>query len=159
VGRVVDRAEARRLCADAAERGQRVVFTNGCFDLLHHGHASILASARGLGDLLVVGVNDDDSVRRLKGAGRPLVPLESRAGLLAALAAVDVVVPFAEDTPLETIRALRPVVLVKGADYEGEEVVGAAEVRAWGGELHLLPRVPGQSTTELARRIRRSEGE
>ncbi|HEX6101509.1 MAG TPA: D-glycero-beta-D-manno-heptose 1-phosphate adenylyltransferase [Alphaproteobacteria bacterium] len=133
--------------------GLRIGFTNGCFDLLHPGHASLLAFARAACDRLVVGLNDDASVRRLKGAGRPVQPLASRAAVLGALAAVDLVVPFAEDTPLALIQAIRPDLLVKGADYREEEVVGAELVRGYGGEVRLAPLSPGHSTTATIARL------
>lgn len=135
-------------------RDLELVFTNGCFDLLHRGHASLLYRARALGDLLVVGLNSDASVRRLKGPGRPLLPERDRAWLLASLRPVDAVTVFEEDTPLELVRALRPDVLVKGADYEPEEVVGRSEVEADGGEVRLLPLEPGRSTSRLVARLR-----
>jgi D-beta-D-heptose 7-phosphate kinase/D-beta-D-heptose 1-phosphate adenosyltransferase len=133
--------------------GLRIGFTNGCFDLLHPGHASLLAFARAGCDRLVVGLNDDASVRRLKGAGRPVQPMASRAAVLGALAAVDLVVPFAEDTPLALIQAIRPDLLVKGADYREEEVVGAELVRGYGGEVRLAPLSPGHSTTATIARL------
>lgn len=135
-----------------------MVFTNGCFDLLHRGHLSLLERARALGDLLVVGLNSDASARRLKGPGRPLVPEEDRAYLLASLRPVDAVTIFDEDTPLALIRALLPDVLVKGADYRPEEVVGAEVVRAAGGTVHLLPLEEGRSTSGLLKRIRQEDG-
>lgn len=132
-----------------------VVFTNGVFDLLHVGHVSLLEAARTQGAALVVGVNSDASVRRLgKGADRPLVPEAERARLLAALACVDGVVLFDENTPLALIQALRPDVLVKGADYEPSQIIGAAEVEEWGGRVVRIPLVPHRSTTELVRRLR-----
>lgn len=132
-----------------------VVFTNGVFDLLHVGHVALLEAARGEGGALVVGVNDDASVRRLgKGAGRPLVPEIQRARVVAALGAVDCVVLFGADTPRELILALRPDVLVKGADYALDQIVGAAEVTEWGGRVVRVPLVEGASTTSLARRLR-----
>jgi D-beta-D-heptose 7-phosphate kinase/D-beta-D-heptose 1-phosphate adenosyltransferase len=130
------------------------VFTNGCFDLLHPGHVRYLAAARALGDVLVVGLNDDDSVRRLKGAGRPVLQLAERAEVLAGLAAVDHIVPFAEDTPLAVVRALRPDVLVKGADWGEEDIVGREDVLASGGRVERIPLVAGVSTSEIIRRIR-----
>lgn len=137
-----------------AQRG-RVVFTNGVFDLLHAGHIALLEAARTAGDALVVGVNTDASVRRLgKGPDRPLVAEGERARVLAALAAVDCVVPFDEDTPLALIQRLRPDVLVKGADYARDAIVGAAEVEAWGGRVVRVPLVEGKSTTELVRKLR-----
>jgi rfaE bifunctional protein nucleotidyltransferase chain/domain len=138
----------------AAQAGP-VVFTNGVFDLLHVGHVSLLEAARAQGAALVVGVNSDASVRRLgKGADRPLVPEAERARLLAALACVDGVVLFDEDTPLALIQALRPDVLVKGADYEPSQIVGAAEVEGWGGRVVRIPLVANRSTTDIVRRLR-----
>lgn len=131
------------------------MFTNGVFDLLHAGHVALLEAARGEGDALIVGVNSDASVRRLgKGADRPLVAQDERARLLAALAAVDCVVLFDEDTPLALIRLLRPDVLVKGADYPRAQIVGAEEVEAWGGRVVRVSLVEGRSTTDLVMRIR-----
>lgn len=136
-------------------RDNRVVFTNGCFDLLHRGHVEYLSRARQLGDVLVVGVNTDDSVRRLgKGDGRPLNRQDDRALLVAALEVVDAVCVFDEDTPLELITALVPDVLVKGGDYAIEEVVGRDVVESAGGEVRILPFVSGFSTTDLVTRIR-----
>ena len=135
------------------ENGHRIVFTNGCFDLLHAGHITLLDRARSEGDRLIVGLNSDDSTRRLKGAGRPVVPQGARARVLGALAAVDAVVIFDEDTPLEVIRALRPDVLVKGSDYVEEDVVGAADVKSWGGRVVLVPLEEGHGTSEMIRRI------
>jgi len=132
-----------------------VVFTNGVFDLLHTGHVALLEAARAEGAALVVAVNTDASVRRLgKGSERPLVPEAERARLLAALAAVDCVVLFDEDTPLALIDRLRPDVLVKGADYAREAIVGAAEVEGWGGRVVRVPLVAGKSTTDLVRKLR-----
>lgn len=135
-------------------RDFRLVFTNGCFDLLHRGHAAYLAGAAALGDRLVVGLNSDASVRRLKGPGRPVLPEEDRAYLLASLRAVDAVTVFDDDTPLGLIEALLPDVLVKGADYAPEEVVGREAVEGAGGEVRLLPLEPGRSTTAVIRSIR-----
>ncbi|HEY4322303.1 MAG TPA: D-glycero-beta-D-manno-heptose 1-phosphate adenylyltransferase [Gemmatimonadales bacterium] len=135
----------------------RVVFTNGVFDLLHVGHVALLEESRRRGDALIVGVNSDVSVRSLgKGTDRPLVPGTDRARLLAALQCVDAVVLFDEQTPLELIMAIRPDLLVKGADYQLDQVVGAAEVRARGGEVALVPLVPDRSTTRLLERLRAS---
>ncbi len=135
-----------------------VVFTNGCFDLLHRGHVEYLHSARALGDALVVGLNTDDSVRRLKGEGRPLNGQEDRAIVLAALGCVDAVTLFDEDTPRELIAALVPDVLVKGGDYRVEDVVGREEVEAAGGRVVILPYLDGRSTTGLVRRIQGGKG-
>jgi rfaE bifunctional protein nucleotidyltransferase chain/domain len=142
-----------------AEQTGAVVFTNGVFDLLHVGHVTLLEAARAQGAALVVGVNADDSVRRLgKGTDRPLVPFSERARVLAALACVDCVVPFEEATPLALILALRPDVLVKGADYAPEAIVGAREVEGWGGRVVRVPLVEGRSTTDLIRRVRGGAG-
>ncbi len=138
-------------------KGLRVGFTNGCFDILHRGHVAYLNQARGWCDRLVVGLNSDRSVKALKGEGRPVNDLESRAMVLAGLAFVDLVVPFDEDTPLKLIEAARPDVLVKGADYAESEVVGAAEVRSWGGEVKLAEIVEGQSTTAAIARMTNRE--
>jgi D-beta-D-heptose 7-phosphate kinase/D-beta-D-heptose 1-phosphate adenosyltransferase len=130
------------------------VFTNGCFDLLHPGHVRYLAAARALGDVLVVGLNSDASVRRLTGPGRPVLRLEERAEVLAGLAAVDHLVVFDDDTPRALVAALRPDVLVKGADWPEDDIVGREEVLARGGRVERIPLVPGLSTSELIRRIR-----
>ena len=135
-------------------QGLRVGFTNGCFDLLHPGHVKVLAGARGACDRLVVGLNGDDSVRRLKGPTRPIQDQQARAEVLAALEAVDLVVVFDEDTPLELIKRVRPTVLVKGGDYKREEVVGFEVVEAEGGEVVLIDLLPGHSTTSMVRRSR-----
>lgn len=135
-------------------RSSTVVFTNGCFDILHRGHAEYLRAARELGDVLVVGLNADDSVRRLKGPTRPVNPQEDRAYLLASLAAVDAVTLFEEDTPQDLIAALLPDVLVKGGDYTVDTIVGAREVMAAGGRVVVAPLVPGRSTTSILQRGR-----
>ena len=153
-GRILDRpALLKRF---GRPRQGRLVFTNGVFDLLHRGHVEYLWAARSLGDTLVVAVNSDDSVRRLKGPERPINPLEDRMYVLAALGCVDAVTPFGEDTPRELIAALLPDVLVKGGDYRPEEVVGGQEVRDAGGEVMILPFLEGRSTTRIIRRMRHS---
>ncbi|MGA9751445.1 MAG: D-glycero-beta-D-manno-heptose 1-phosphate adenylyltransferase [Acidobacteriota bacterium] len=133
--------------------GQRVVFTNGCFDLLHAGHVRYLNAARGLGDRLVVGLNSDSSVRRLKGEGRPVTPEAERAEILAALDAVNAVCLFAEDTPLRLIELLTPDLLVKGGDWAPEAIVGRDHVLAHGGRVLTIPVVEGRSTTALLARL------
>jgi D-beta-D-heptose 7-phosphate kinase/D-beta-D-heptose 1-phosphate adenosyltransferase len=135
--------------------GRRVVLTNGCFDILHSGHVALLEAARREGDLLVVALNSDASVARLKGSGRPLVPAAERAETLSALESVERVVIYDEDTPIEVVRALRPDVLVKGADWAADAIVGRAEVEALGGRVVRVALVPGRSTSELVARIRR----
>jgi len=134
--------------------GRRVVFTNGCFDLLHPGHIKILEAARSLGDVLVVGINSDDSVRTLKGAGRPVIPEQERAEILAGFECVDGVVVFDELTPQKTVAALLPDILVKGGDWPGNQIVGREEVEAAGGKVVLIDVVEGHSTTEILRKIR-----
>ena len=132
-----------------------VVFTNGCFDLVHRGHVDYLSRARDLGDVLVVGLNSDASVRRLKGDGRPVSNQESRSEVMAAFAFVDFVVLFDEDTPIKLIEAVLPDILVKGGDYSHDTVVGADFVEQHGGRLELLSLVPGESTTRLVERMRK----
>ena len=134
-------------------RGERVVFTNGCFDLLHAGHGAYLQKAGDEGDRLIVALNTDRSVRALKGQGRPITNEQDRASIIAALAAVDAVTLFDQETPIELIKALRPDVLVKGADYTKDQLVGASEVESWGGNVVLVPLVGGKSTSELIRKI------
>jgi rfaE bifunctional protein nucleotidyltransferase chain/domain len=132
--------------------GLTTVFTNGCFDLLHIGHAVLLDEARREGDRLIVGINSDASVSRLKGPSRPIVPEHARARVLAGLEAVDAVVIFDEPTPLKLMVAIRPDVIVKGGDYAADEIVGATEVRSWGGRVKIVPFVEGFSTTSLLAR-------
>jgi rfaE bifunctional protein nucleotidyltransferase chain/domain len=136
------------------EAGRLVVLTNGCFDLLHPGHVALLESARREGDVLVVALNSDPSVRRLKGDGRPVIPQSERIEVLLALESVDRVVVYDEPTPLETIQALRPDVLVKGADWAADAIVGAREVEADGGRVVRVELLPGRSTTALVERAR-----
>ena len=145
---LLERLAARR------RTGHQIVFTNGCFDLLHPGHVQYLGAARELGDVLVVGLNSDASVRRLKGAGRPVLRAAERACVLAGLAAVDYVVVFDDDTPLALIRAITPDVIVKGADWAAADIVGGPEVEAAGGRVERVEVVPGVSTSEIIRRIR-----
>jgi D-beta-D-heptose 7-phosphate kinase/D-beta-D-heptose 1-phosphate adenosyltransferase len=149
-----DAGALRAALVPRRQEGARVVFTNGCFDLLHAGHVRYLEAARALGDVLVLGLNDDASVRRLKGPGRPVMSLAERAEVLAGLAAVDHLVAFAEDTPLALIEIIEPDVLVKGADWSADDIVGRDVVLAHGGRLERIDLVPGVSTSELIRRIR-----
>jgi glycerol-3-phosphate cytidylyltransferase len=153
VSKIVAREELGPLGERLRTEGRRIVFTNGCFDLLHVGHLRYLGQARKLGDVLVVGVNTDAGVRRLKGPTRPLVPEDERAELLAGFECVDYVTLFDEATPVETIRALKPALHVKGGDYRAEDLPETAAVREGGGEVHIMPLVPGRSTTDLVRRI------
>lgn len=140
----------------AKEKGRKIVFTNGCFDILHAGHVSYLREAKKLGDILVIGLNSDDSIKRLKGNDRPINSLEDRETVLLALGFVDYVVPFDTDTPLDLIKAIMPDVLVKGGDYKAEDIVGAKEVISNGGEVKVLDFVPGKSTTGIIEKMRRS---
>ena len=133
--------------------GKKVVFTNGCFDILHPGHIELLRRARAQGDVLVVAINTDASVVRMKGPNRPIITESERAELLAGLEMVDFVCAFEEDTPLRTILEIHPDILVKGADWELQEIVGRAEVEGWGGRVVALPLVEGQSTTGIVERI------
>lgn len=149
-GKFLNLGKAAALRQKARRAGKKVVFTNGCFDILHSGHVSLLEKARSMGDLLILGLNSDASVRRLKGAGRPLNGLADRARVLSALAAVDAVVAFSQDTPHELIKALRPDILVKGADYGHSEIVG----REFAGRTVRIPLVKGRSTTGLIQKMK-----
>lgn len=165
MGEVVDRATLADRLATARAAGRRVVLTNGCFDLLHVGHVRCLTTARALGDLLVVGINSDASVRRLKGPLRPLVVEDERAEVVAALASVDLVTIFSERTAEQLVEIVRPAVYAKGADYSLDDVSGtpkvdpqrlpeARVVQEYGGTVVLIPLVPGRSTSDLVQRIR-----
>lgn len=148
MGKVLSWEELKNICDQLRYEGKRIVFTNGCFDILHIGHVRYLRKAKKLGDILIVGINSDDSVRRLK-EGRPIVPAEQRAEVLSSLEMVDYVTIFEDDTPYELINLLMPHVLVKGGDWKREDIVGADLVK----ETHSLPFVEGVSTSEIIRRI------
>jgi D-beta-D-heptose 7-phosphate kinase/D-beta-D-heptose 1-phosphate adenosyltransferase len=150
---LVDRDTLLALVAEARGRNERVVMTNGCFDVLHAGHVAYLEEAKSLGDRLIVAVNDDDSVRRLKGETRPINALEDRMLVLAGLAAVDWVVPFGGDTPADLIGALLPDVLVKGGDYRPEEIAGARDVLEHGGEVRVLAFRKGHSSSRIISKL------
>lgn len=150
--------DAQAFLAAHAKRPVRLCFTNGCFDLLHPGHVRYLEDARALGDFLVVGLNSDASVARLKGIGRPLQDEASRASVLLGLRSVDAVVRFNEDTPLELIKALQPDILAKGGDYTPDTVVGRDAVEAGGGQVVIIPLIPGHSTSRIEERIRSGRG-
>lgn len=159
MGQIFERGELSARVEAERKAGRKVVFTNGCFDILHAGHVRYLRAARALGDLLVVGVNSDASVRRLgKGDGRPIVREDERAEVVAALEMVDAVTIFDEDTPLELIQALSPDVLAKGGDWTPETVVGADHVRSRGGRVVIIPYHPGLSTTAILARIQARPG-
>jgi D-beta-D-heptose 7-phosphate kinase/D-beta-D-heptose 1-phosphate adenosyltransferase len=146
--------ELLEVLAARRQRGEKIVFTNGCYDLLHTGHVRLLRMARAEGDALVVGLNSDESVRRLKGKGRPVTPEAERAETLSALSCVDHVVVFDEDTPQKIIEQVRPDVLVKGEDWREKGVVGREFVEGLGGKVVLVPLTPGLSSTEIIRRLR-----
>jgi D-beta-D-heptose 7-phosphate kinase/D-beta-D-heptose 1-phosphate adenosyltransferase len=139
---------------DARDHGEKIVFTNGCFDIIHAGHVGYLAEARKLGDRLIVAINDDDSVRRLKGPGRPINPVERRMAVLAGLEAVDWVVSFAEDTPEPLLASLKPEVLVKGGDYSFDQVVGGEYVQSYGGEVRVLEFLDNCSTSAIVEKMK-----
>lgn len=144
--------EAEELFSSQFRKEKHMVFTNGCFDLLHRGHIYYLSRARALGDLLVVGLNSDASVRVLKGPGRPVNTQDARAEVLGALAFVDHIIVFEEETPLKLITLLKPDVLVKGGDYRVEEIVGYREVKSWGGQVVTIPLLKGYSSTSIIHR-------
>ena len=145
--------ETRELVSSLKQSGKRVVFTNGCFDILHPGHARYLQEARALGDHLIVAVNSDRSVRAIKGEKRPLMPEEARAGMIASLRCVDSVLIFDQETPLMVIRELLPDILVKGGDWKEDEIVGSREVRESGGRVVRIPFVDSYSTTAIIKNI------
>jgi D-beta-D-heptose 7-phosphate kinase/D-beta-D-heptose 1-phosphate adenosyltransferase len=151
--KILTRTRAAQVLRRAQRRGERVVFSNGCFDLLHVGHVRSLEEARSHGDRLVVAINTDRSVRRLKGPGRPVVGERQRAEVLAGLACVDWVVLFGEETPLRVIRALRPDVLAKGGDWKRDQIVGREDVEGWGGRVVRLRQVPGVRTSAVVERM------
>jgi D-beta-D-heptose 7-phosphate kinase/D-beta-D-heptose 1-phosphate adenosyltransferase len=151
--KILTQAELAAAVRRLQQAGRKVVFTNGCFDLLHVGHVRYLQTARSLGDALVIGVNADSSVRRLKGPSRPLTPERERAEILAALACVDYVTIFAAETPLALIRKVQPDLLVKGGDWPVEKIVGREVVAARGGRVLSIPLVPGASTTGIVAKI------
>lgn len=153
--KIMDKAALLRYCRSQQVKGRRLVFTNGCFDILHHGHIDLLAKAADEGEVLIVGVNTDASVRRLKGAERPVNSEQDRVLQLASLLCVDAVCLFDEDTPLDLIQSVAPDVLVKGGDYTLDTIVGAAEVQAKGGKVAIIPFVSGYSTSALIDTIKK----
>jgi rfaE bifunctional protein nucleotidyltransferase chain/domain len=151
--RIITSGKAKGIFTASFRRQHRVVFTNGCFDLLHRGHVYYLSRAKEMGDVLVVGLNSDTSVKRLKGSGRPVNDQQARAEVLAALVFVDYVIIFDEDTPLNLIRVVRPHVLVKGGDYRADEVAGYREVTSWKGRVEIVPLLEGYSTSSMMERL------
>jgi len=152
--KIIDRAKAEEVSREMRVAGRTLVFTNGCFDLIHPGHVDILIRARMLGNALMVGLNTDDSIRRLKGPSRPILDEHSRALMLAALEVVNWVVMFDEDTPAELIKAVKPMILVKGEDYKAEDVVGKEIVEEYGGRVEIIPFSKHYSTSSLLEKIR-----
>lgn len=150
--KLISPEETREILSPEFRRKNRIVFTNGCFDVLHRGHVYYLSKAREMGDILVVGLNSDASVSRLKGKGRPVNPQNARAEVLGALGMVDYIILFEEDTPLELIKKVEPDLLVKGGDYKIEEIVGYNEVISSGGQVLTIPIMEGYSTTSILNR-------
>lgn len=150
----VSLSQLKRIVTRLKKKRKKIVFTNGCFDLLHAGHIQLLKKAKGLGDVLIVGLNSDRSTRKLKGAGRPVVPQKERALILSALRYVDYVVLFTEPTPLRLIQTLTPDVLVKGADYAKAKIVGADWVETHGGKVVRVPLVRGKSSRKILKKLR-----
>jgi rfaE bifunctional protein nucleotidyltransferase chain/domain len=153
MGKIVTQKKLEKIRAELKNQGKRVVFTNGCFDIIHRGHIEYLAKARKMGDILIIGLNSDKSVRQLKGAGRPVVKMPDRAIVLAHLDMVDYVVEFGTQTPKALITKLLPDILVKGGDYSPENIVGASEVKSAGGKVVIIPFVKGRSTTGMISKI------
>jgi len=153
VDNVVARSKLSGLAEDLRKSGKKIVTTNGCFDILHVGHTRILKQARSFGDVLVVGINSDDSVRRLKGPTRPINSQDDRAEVLASLACVDFVTIFDEDTPVEFLKEIKPDIHVKGSDYRPEALEETPVVESFGGRVHILALVPGKSTSGVVDRI------
>ena len=154
--KIMDWDQIRKNCAVWKFRGKKIVFTNGCFDLLHLGHIEYLSKAAQLGGAIVVGLNTDESVRRIKGPGRPICDQNSRAMVLASLFFIDAVVLFDEETPYELIKLICPDILVKGKDYKTEEIIGYDILKEYGGEILTIDLTPGYSTTAIEEKIRRS---
>lgn len=150
---LVDRVEAKKIIGKWRDEHKNIVFTNGCFDIIHRGHVEYLREAKLLGDILIVGLNSDASVRRIKGESRPYQVEEDRAIILNALEAVDLVVIFDEDTPLKLICELKPDMLVKGGDYDSHSIAGAKEVESWGGSVKIIPFLKGYGTSQLVEKI------
>ena len=150
--KIITAEEAEKLFTPSFRKQNKMVFTNGCFDLMHRGHVYSMSRAREMGDLLVVGLNSDASVSKLKGSGRPVNLQQARAEVLAAMAFVDFVIIFHEDTPLNLIRTVRPHILVKGGDYKEEDVVGYIEVTSWGGRVEIIPLLKGYSTSAIIKK-------
>ena len=157
-GKLKSFEEIKAIVVGARNNGKRVAFTNGCFDLLHRGHVHVLRAARACADLLIVGINSDQSVKQIKGPARPVLPESDRCELVSAMEMVDFVVLFNEPDPYSLISAIRPDVLVKGGDWNTEKIIGADVVQAAGGRVVVVPYIEGFSTTEIIERIKNSDG-
>ncbi|MGQ9617547.1 MAG: adenylyltransferase/cytidyltransferase family protein [Candidatus Aminicenantia bacterium] len=153
MGKRVSKKKIKEICEK--EKEKIVVFTNGCFDILHPGHIRLFKFAKSKGDILVVGINTDSSVRKNKGEGRPIFPLKERIEVLSAVSYIDYIVPFASLTPLSLIKAIKPKYIVKGGDYTPENVVGKKEVEKWGGDVLIFPYIENYSTSEIIKKIKR----
>ena len=150
---VVNRSKAKEIIREWQDNQKVIVFTNGCFDIIHRGHVEYLEQAKLLGDILIVGLNSDDSVKRIKGKSRPIQDEHDRAAILNALRMVDIVVVFEEDTPLELICELKPNILVKGGDYNLDSIIGSKEVETWEGSVKIIPFLKGYGTSQLVDKI------
>ena len=157
-GKLKNLEDLKVIAADARSKGRSVVFTNGCFDLLHRGHVHVLREAKACGDLLITGINSDSSVKQIKGPARPVLPESDRCELLGAMEMVDFVILFNEPDPHDLISAVRPDVLVKGGDWNAEKIIGADLVEEAGGRVAVVPYIKGFSTTELIERVKNSDG-
>ena len=155
--KLLSRAEVSAVSNSLKQDGKKVVFTNGCFDILHVGHIELLESAKSLGDILVVGLNSDDSVKRLKGTGRPINSVRERVRILSALEFVDYVVIFNEDTPYKLLQEVKPDFLIKGGDYSLDKIVGRDIVESYGGKVKVIQLLKGKSTTDIINKIMQSE--
>ncbi len=156
--KIIAFSKVKALASRLRAKGKRIVFTNGCFDILHAGHVKYLEKARSLGDVLILGLNSDCSVKKIKGPSRPIVPQKDRAVVVASLGFVDHVVIFGDATPLKLIKAIRPDIIVKGADWKVGKIVGADIVKSYGGKVVAIPLVKGRSTTGLIRRMSNTAG-
>jgi D-beta-D-heptose 7-phosphate kinase/D-beta-D-heptose 1-phosphate adenosyltransferase len=155
MGKRFSKKEIKEICERERRKGKIIVFTNGCFDILHPGHIRLFKFAKSKGDILVVGINTDSSVRKNKGEGRPIFPLKERIEVLSSISFIDYIVPFKSLTPLSLIKAVKPKYIVKGGDYKPEEVVGKKEVEKLGGGVIIFPYVGNYSTTEIIERIKK----
>lgn len=154
MGKRVTKKEIREICERERKKGKTIVFTNGCFDILHPGHIRLFKFAKSKGDILVVGINTDRSVQKNKGKGRPVFPLKERVEILSSISFIDYIVPFGSLTPLNLIKLVKPKIIVKGGDYTPDQVVGKKEVEKWGGEVVIFPYVGSYSTTEIIKKIK-----